>query len=69
VDDLGSSSRTNNKDNKRTSNLRESQMAKQKFSRGIHRYDIYILTLKGSRYEFDCSQLARIEFSHRLLGT
>jgi len=69
VDDLGSSSRTNNKDNKRTSNLLESQMARQKFSRGIHRSDIYILTLKGSRYEFDCSQLARIEFSHRLLGT
>jgi hypothetical protein len=44
-------------------------VARQKFLGGIHKYEICRLTLKGTRYEFDCSQLARIEFSHRLLGT
>jgi hypothetical protein len=69
VDDMGSSSNTNNKDNKSISNLLESQVERQKFLRGIHRYDTCALTLKGTRYEFYCSHLARIEFSHRLLKT
>jgi len=66
---MGSSSSTNNKDYKCISNLLESQVARQKFSSSIHRYDICALTLKGTRYAFDCSQIARIDFSHRLLGT